>query len=110
MNLTKKEIFEKLSEIEGVEVFQLRPASGLTLPCIIFQLSDLNIQVNLDKELINQSEEYTIDIYAQKTTETSSILSSVEEKMRELGYVMEFAGDIPDPDSISHLNTRFKLN
>jgi hypothetical protein len=109
MNSTKQQIYEKLSEIDDVSVYQIRPQSSLELPCIVFSLSDVSVDVDLDSEIYNQTEEYTIDIFAIKTSETSSLLVSIEEKMREMGYILQGALDIPDPDSISHLNATFRL-
>ncbi len=109
MNISKTTIYNALKDIDGVNVYQMRPASDLELPVVLFRLTDLSVDTNLDSELVNQSEEYTIDIFATKTSEASQILSDVEETMRGLGYILTTCTDLDDPDGIAHTQAIFNL-
>jgi hypothetical protein len=110
INNDKQTIYEALVAIGGFTVYQGRPVSDMALPCATFTLSDMSIDVNLDRELVNQSTEYTIDIFAKSTSEVSDILASVEAVMRGMSYVLTSALDLPDPDNIAHTQARFNLS
>lgn len=110
IEVSKQTIFEALEAIEGLTVYNLRPKVDMALPCVLFTLTDMGVDVNLDKDVANQTEQYTLDIFGKTSTITSNYLVSIEAVMRNLGYVLEFALDVPDPDNISHINTRFNIN
>jgi hypothetical protein len=110
MQNDKTTIYNALKEVEGLNVYQKRPVDDMVLPCLTFRRSNVTVSVNLDRELVNQSQSYDIDIFATKQSEVDGYLAEVEEIMRGMGYVMGGAIDLDDPDNIAHINVRFNLS
>jgi len=104
----KSEIYNKLKET-GYTVYQNRPEVLGVLPCIVFSIGD-NSGVYTFTDLGYQNIIVDIDIYADTSTGSSTILTAVESEMRELGYMLTSSLDIPDPDLISHVSATFNLS
>lgn len=107
MYLPKHDIYTALSTIPSVTVLQGSQKTIVDVPAITFFVSDNNAALDLDNEITSQSVEVTVDIWASNSTNADSLLSSVETKMRALGYRLAYCTDVPDPDNICHINTRF---
>ena len=86
----QEEVFEKLNEIEDVEVYSYLPPDFVDLDksIIIFtEVSNLPSYFGDNKELISEII-YNIDIY-MKTPETYLLRREVDKKMTEIGFVRE---------------------
>ena len=109
IEVNKQTIFEALSTISGLNVYNTRPNADMQLPCVTFKMSDLKVEIDLSKDISNQSDEFTLDFFAEKSVDVTAFFISVEAVMRNLGYVLVFAGDVEDPDDVRHINARFNL-
>ncbi len=109
MNLQdpKKLIFSKLSEISGVTVYQIRPEAIEVFPCITFSVNSNVPNYDLSKDITHQDDNIKVDIWGRTSSDTGILLSQVEEKMREINYLLSFNQDIADPSGISHITTQF---
>lgn len=107
MYIPKKDIYKILSEL-GYPVIQTSQKIFSDLPCLTFEILDNNISLFLDNTISKQDIIVKIDIWSESSTETSRILSEVEEKMRLNYYKMTFSGDIPNVDkTLFHVSTKF---
>jgi len=104
---TKATIYDKLSEIANIVVYQQRPEILADLPCVTFYISSNVPLYAVSGEIEHQNIEVTIDIWGNTSSETTLLLAQVVSKMKDLNYLLSFNTDIIDPDDISHLNTRF---
>lgn len=105
----KKEIYDVLKTLTGVNAYQIRPEilPENEMPIVTFYVS-LNIpRYALDKGIGKQDIEVTIDIWAKNSKDTGSVLIELEDKMREIDYLMSGAIDIPDAEGYSHLSAKF---
>jgi len=104
----KADVYAILSEIEDVTVYQNRPEVLVEFPCITFSVANNIPNLVLEKDIGFQRIVVVIDIYAKTSKESGTLLSTLEEDMREEGHVMVFNSDVPE-DDISHITTRFNL-
>lgn len=107
MYLPKHDIFTALSTIADVTVLQGSQKTIVDVPAITFFISDNNADLNLANEITNQNIEVTVDIWASNSANADTLLSQVETKLRALGYRLSYCLDVPDPENICHINTRF---
>lgn len=117
MYLPKNDIFAALStityvesetlEVKNVTVRQASQKTEATIPSITYFISDNDLELTLDNEISKQDILVTVDIWAKTSSEADSFLLQAEAKMRELGYRLSFQIDVPDPQNICHINTRF---
>jgi predicted RNase H-like nuclease len=103
----KKEIFDKLSEIDNVVVYQTRPNIIETFPCVTFKVLSNVPMYSLTKNIEQQGITVQVDIWASNSNETSAILKLVERKMSEINYLLTFNTDIEDEDGYSRLSLQF---
>jgi hypothetical protein len=107
MYLPKSDIYAALSTIPNIKVRQASQKTAAVIPSITFSIADNLPEYDLDNEITKQDILVTVDIWASNGAEGDSLLSQAETKMRELGYRLSFCIDVPDPDNICHINTRF---
>lgn len=103
----KSEVYTALSAINGVTVRQASQKTEAVIPSITFFVADNSVELNLDNEIARQDVLVTIDIWAATSSAADTLLTSVETKMRAIGYRLSFQMDVPDPENICHINTRF---
>lgn len=106
MYLPKKDIKETLDTLE-VSVFQENQAVFNELPAITFKVTNNDVDLFLDNTISHQNIEVQIDIWAESSVEASSLLSRVEEKMRNDLYHMNYSADVPNTGNIFHIVSRF---
>lgn len=107
MYLPKHDVYTALSSIPSVTVLQGSQKEIVEVPAITFFVSDNAATLDLGNEIAAQSVEVTVDIWASNSANADSLLTQVETKMRALGYRLSYCTDVPDPDNICHINTRF---
>lgn len=100
-------VYEKLSELTNVEVFQGRPEIINPLPAITFDInSDVPVYV-VEGEISHQKVQVKLDIWTNSPSEARALLAQVEVEMRELGFLLSLSSIVPDPEEICHLTTQF---
>lgn len=105
----KKEVFEKLKELEGVAVSQSSQNVFNELPAVTFAVQDNAVNLTLDNEIASQNIIVGVDVWADSSSQASSILAQVEAKMRELLYQLTSSMDVPNTDkSIHHIACSFR--
>lgn len=107
MYLPKSDIYSALNSITGVKVLQGSQATVATVPSITFFISDNATELDLSNKIASQAVEVTIDIWASNSANADTLLAQVETNMRALGYRLDYSTDVPDPDNICHINSRF---
>jgi hypothetical protein len=107
MYLPKTEVYTALSSITGVTVLQGSQKTIVEVPAITFYISDNATELDLSNEITQQFVQVNVDIWASNSSSADTLLSQVEAKMRGLGYRLSFTMDVPDPENICHINTRF---
>lgn len=106
MYLPKSDIYNSLRTL-NYYVSQTQPATFIDLPAIIFRVGNNDVNLDLDNTIISQDLEVIIDIWAEDSVMASSVLSQVEEIMRNNNYKMSFSSDIPNIGNLFHINSRF---
>lgn len=104
----KKDIYDILSAIEGVTVYQRMADIEVNIPCMIFSISGNTPEYVLAKEVGYQDIEVDIDIYAKNSSESGSLLITLESEMLSNDYRMISCLDVPD-ENYSHITTKFNL-
>jgi hypothetical protein len=104
----KKDIYTILSAIEGVTVYQVRPEIINTLPCITFYIGSNVPEYVLEKEIGLQDIDVIIDIWAETSKESGTLLSTLEQTMLDNDYRLIYNMDVPE-DDLHHITTRFNL-
>ena len=108
MYLPKSDVYNSLKSISNnYYVSQTQPTVFNDLPAIIFRVGNNDVNLDLDNNIISQDIDIIIDIWAEDSVTSSSVLSQVEEKMRQIGYKMSFSSDIPNTGNLYHINCRF---
>lgn len=107
MHLPKPAVYAALDSIANVTVLQGSQKTIVEVPAITFFISDNAVELNLSNEINSQAVQVVVDIWASNSSNADSLLSQVETKMRELGYRLSYTADIPDPENICHVTTRF---
>ena len=108
MYLPKTDIYNALKTITGVTVRQGSQKTTATIPSITFFISDNAAELDLGNEIASQTVEATIDIWAKDSAKADAIFAKVETNMRAIGYRLNYSTDVPDPQNICHINTRFE--
>ena len=106
MYLPKSDVYNTLKEL-NYYVSQTQPAQFNELPAIIFNIGNNTINYDLDNNILSQDLELIIDIWAEDSVTASTVLSQVEEIMRNNLYTMSFSKDVPNIGNIYHIATRF---
>ena len=107
MHLPKPEVYAALATIPNVTVLQGSQKTIVNVPALTFYVSDNSAELDLANEISKQDVQVTVDVWAANSTAADSLLSQVESKLRVLGYRLSFTMDVPDPENICHINTRF---
>ena len=107
MYLPKHDVYTALSSITDVTVQQGSQKTITDIPAITFFVSDNSADLDLGNEIVNQNIEVTVDVWASNSSSADTLLSQIETKMRTLGYRLSYCTDVPDPNNICHINTRF---
>lgn len=105
----KTDLFSLLSEIDGVSVYQNKPQINANFPCIVFLVADNKVNGTLDKEIGFQEMIFNIDIYAKTSLESSELLTTLEELLRDNYYRLASSVDLIEQDGYSHIATRFNF-
>lgn len=107
MYLPKTEVYTALSSIPDVKVQQASQKTEAIIPSITFFVSDNSPEYTLDNEISKQDVLITLDIWAIDSSNADALLLLAVEKMKGIGYYMNFCMDVSDPKNICHINTRF---
>lgn len=107
MYLPKHDVYTALSSIPSVTVLQGSQNTIASVPAITFFISDNNAELDLSNQITSQAVQVTVDIWGKNSANADSLLSQAETKLRALGYRLSYAADVPDPDNICHITTRF---
>jgi len=107
MYLPKTAVYTALNTIPNVEVLQGSQKTIVEVPAITFFVSDNSAELDLGNEIASQNVQVTVDIWAENSSAADSLLSQAETKMRGLGYRLSYMADIPDPENICHVTTRY---
>lgn len=116
----KTTIYNKLKEITSIEVnegtravsvVQERPEEIVLdeVLMVTFRINGNVPKYTLSKEVAKQDINVAVDIWAMSSIESGLLLIAVEEKMRELDYLLTFNMDIPDPKGYSRITTQFNF-
>lgn len=104
----KPEIYEKLCEIEGVDVSQSSQNIFNNVPAVTYRIDGNATEYYLENDIASQEIRCTIDIFAEDSVTASNILVQVEAKMRELKYRLNNSLDVPAPEgALYHINATF---
>lgn len=103
----KPEIYAALSAT-GVTVLQGSQKTIAELPSITFYLTDNNTNLNLDNEIVSQDVQVSVDVWAKTSALADTLLGQAEAALRAIGYRLAFQMDVPDPNDLCHINTRFE--
>lgn len=106
MYLPKTDVYNSLKALP-YDVTQTQPAVFTNLPAIVFNVGNNAISTDLDGEISSQDIEIQIDIWAEDSVTTSTVLSQVEEIMRSNLYIMSFSNDVPNVSNLYHIVCRF---
>lgn len=108
MYLPKTDIYNSLKSINNsYYVAQTQPSTFNTVPAIIFKVGNNSINTDLDNNILSQDLEIIIDIWAENSVTASSVLSQVEEVMRQNQYNMSYSNDVPNNGNLFHIYSRF---
>ena len=107
MYLPKHDIYATLATIPNCTVMQGSQNTIVDVPAITFFVSDNAAELDLSNQIAAQQVEVTVDLWASNSAGADSLLSQAETKLRALGYRLSFCTDVPDPNNICHINTRF---
>jgi hypothetical protein len=103
----KEEIYRTLKSL-GYACMQSSQATFNEVPAITFWIGENTPEYSLDNEIAKQDVEVVIDIFTNKSTDLSRILSEVEAKMRTINYRLVHSVDVPNPEgTLFHSNCRF---
>lgn len=106
MYLPKTDIYNILKTLDYY-VSQTQPTEFTDLPAINFRVGNNSVNLDLNNTIISQDIEIIIDIWAEDSVTASTVLSQVEEVMRQIGYNMSYSSDVPNIGNLYHINCRF---
>ncbi len=120
MDDVKSTIYAKLKEITeitagedtyDVTVRHERPEEivDADLNLVIYSVADQVPTYDLGKSIGYENVIVKIDLWSRDSIQSNLLLVEVEEKMRELNYLLTFSGDISDPKGYSHIVARFNF-
>lgn len=108
MEEPKSAIYTILSGIAGATTYQARAGVTRDMPCFIYQVTGNTPTYTLGKEIGYQEVEVTVDIYAETSKESGSLLATLVDTMISSDYRMVYCSDVSD-DNLSHITTVFNL-
>ncbi|MEG0618749.1 MAG: hypothetical protein RR557_05515 [Bacilli bacterium] len=106
MYLPKTDIYNSLKKL-NYYVSQIQPPVFNDLPAIIFRIDNNNVNIDLNNEITSQNIDIIIDIWFMDSVTGSKVLNEIENLMRNNLYRMTFSADVPNVDSLQHINCRF---
>ena len=106
MYLPKSDVYNSLKKL-NYYVSQSQPSQFNDLPAIIFKVGNNSITTDLDNNILSQTIEVQIDVWAEDSVTASTVLSQVEEIMRSNLYEMSFSNDVPNIGNLYHIVSRF---
>jgi len=109
MENPKIRVYNLLTSIQGLTVYQFRPDVIAVIPSVTFFIEQNNPIYELDKLIGYQDVNAVIDIWAETSSQAGTLLTTIEEKLRGEGIRLVSSGDIPDPDGLSRITARFNL-
>lgn len=92
-----------------VKVYQNWPTTSAEFPCVTFSVVNNSPRYALDKEINYQDVEISINFWASKPSQTSSMLSDAELVLRNHGYLLQTSESLIEEDGSSHIYTVFKF-
>lgn len=107
MHLPKPTVYAALNSIPNITVLQGSQKTIVEVPAITFFVSDNSAELDLSNEISAQNVQLVVDIWASNSSNADTLLSQAETKLRELGYRLSYTADVPDPENICHVTTRF---
>lgn len=109
----KNEIMEILNGLKEnyptLSCFQVNADEITSYPTITFYIGGNNAMLEIDGNIGMQVISPIIDIWALTSAQGGLLLASLESSMRAKGYTLETSLDVPNPDSISHITTKFNM-
>ena len=108
----KETVYTILSSVsDSVTVYQERPEVVKSLPSFTFRVSYNNPIMTVDKSIGYQDVEVIVDIWAETSIESGTLLKALVATMLDNDFVLSFSSDVPDPgpEKISHVTTRFNF-
>ncbi len=106
----KSGIYNLLKTIKDAQVAQWSSDDIVEFPAIRFLVLENRPVYELDNEMVFQVIEAEVNIWADDSVTTGTLLTEVEELLRGEGYLLQDARDFPDPDGRSRIIARFKLS
>jgi len=101
----KTSIYNLLSTVGTT--YQAMPEVEVTYPCLTFSIAEDRPEYTMDGEISHQVVVVNVDLWAETSSGTSSMLVDLVTKMLSGGYRMTACSDIP-VESGSHLSTTFE--
>lgn len=104
---TFKTSFYALLDTLPYEIVQGSQTIFTQLPKITYTVASNTPRLNLDGKILAQDVEVKLDIWAETSTQASTMLQNVEQLLRNNGHRLTFNADVPNPEDIVHISTRF---
>lgn len=111
MYIPNNDVYAKLKNIDGVEVYYNRPEIIPIFPSITYYITNNSIIPTLEGEIGYQTISITVDIWATTLKESNEILDRLESEMRSMYSILDRVIDIPEPNNkdIIHKSCLFNL-
>ena len=106
MKEPKSEIYTILSGLGSA--YQMQSGVTRDMPCYIYEVTGNSPIYSMDKKVVYQNIEVTIDIYAENSKGSGVLLTTLVDTMLESNYRMVYSSDISN-DKYSHIATVFNL-
>ena len=104
----KKEVYNTLSHL-GYSCTQGNQSVFNQTPAITFYISDNNPQYSLEKNIMGNFIEITVDVWGDDSVTTSRVAQETEQAMRGIDYLLTYLADIPRPEgALYHIQMRFE--
>ena len=110
MYLPKSDIFSQLNDLKTINYVVTQSSQNIFnhLPTVTFRVGNNRVNLHLNGDINYQDIEIILDIWALDSVTASNVLKDVEQIMRCNYYTLVFSADLPDPNGLFHINTRFK--
>lgn len=105
--MPKEEVYTALNAL-GYSCTQGSQSVFNETPAITFYISDNSPTYDLDKKIVGQEVEMTVDVWGDDSVTTTSVAQEAEDAMREIDYLLTYLADIPSPEgALYHIQMRF---
>jgi len=105
----KQNIYEVLSGVSGVTVYQRRPDIIKSFPSVTFYVAEDRGNFTLAPEITHRNLVIVVDVWTKSSIESSEISEEIIDVMLLNGYLLDFSTDVDNPDNIAHVSMRFKF-